>query len=58
MGESICFKKSLTASAIGCKNPITLTLLGPSRYWEYPKIFRSNKVIKATLTKIGINKSK
>ena len=26
-------------------------LLGPKRSWEYPKIFRSKRVIKATLTK-------
>ena len=57
-GDSNWFLKSLTASAIGCKTPIILTLLGPSRYWLYPKIFRSNKVIKATFNKIGtkINK--
>ena len=49
---------SLIASAIGCKNPIILTLFGPKRYWEYLKIFRSNKVIKATFNKIGISNSK
>lgn len=35
---------SFTASAIGCKTPANLTLLGPNRNWIYPKIFRSNKV--------------
>ena len=57
-GESNWFLKSLTASAIGCKIPITLTLLGPNRYWLYPKIFRSNKVINATFNKIGIKINK
>lgn len=33
--------------------PITLTLLGPSRYCLYPKILRSNNVIKATFNNTG-----
>jgi hypothetical protein len=46
---------SLTASAIGCNKPIKDGLLGPIRLWEYPRIFRSNKVINATLIKTKIN---
>lgn len=47
------FMNSLTASAIGCKTPIKLTLLGPFRSCEYLRIFRSNSVIKATLMRRG-----
>jgi len=31
------------------------TLLGPKRFWENLKILRSNRVIKAILSKIKIN---
>jgi hypothetical protein len=48
-GEKCVFKNNLTASAMGCKSPANDGLLGPSRLWEYPKILRSNKVIKAIL---------
>jgi hypothetical protein len=34
---------------MGCRSPANDGLLGPSRLWEYPKILRSNKVIKAIL---------
>ena len=48
-GEKWVFKNSFTASAIGCNNPAKEGLLGPSRLWEYPKIFRSKRVINAML---------
>lgn len=41
---------------MGCNNPIKEGLLGPIRLWEYPKILRSNKVIKATLINTKISK--
>lgn len=51
---------NFTASLIGWRRPIKEGLLGPSRLWEYPKILRSIRVIKAMFTKtitIKINKS-
>lgn len=45
------FVNNFTASAKGWNNPINPTLFGPLRIWTKPKIFRSNKVIKATLIK-------
>jgi len=58
-GKAPSLIKSLTASAIGCKSPNKETLLGPLRLWAKPRIFRSSKVKKATLIKIGttINKT-
>ena len=53
MGTVTSFKKSLTASAIGCSSPPIETFQGPFRYCIRPKIFRSIKVTKATLIKIG-----
>lgn len=47
----ISFVYNLIASENGCKIPINPTLFGPNRICIYPKIFRSNKVIKATATK-------
>lgn len=41
---------NFTASAKGCVKPCTVDLFGPKRIWEYPRIFRSNKVTKATAT--------
>lgn len=50
---------NFTASAKGWIIPEGPTLLGPSRICERPKTFRSSKVIKATLTRIGnTNKAK
>lgn len=50
-------KKSFKASANGCKKPFIEILFGPLRFWDKPKIFRSIKVKKATLTKTGSNTS-
>jgi hypothetical protein len=47
---------NFTASLMGCKKPIKDGLLGPNRLCEYPKIFRSSKVIKATLINTIITK--
>lgn len=60
MGTVTSFKKSLTASAIGCSSPPIETFQGPFRYCIRPKIFRSIKVTKATLinTQIITNKWK
>lgn len=52
--STISFINSLTASAMGCKIPIILTLFGPLRNCAYLRIFRSNKVINATLINNGI----
>lgn len=54
----ISFVKSLIASEIGCKIPINAVLLGPFRFCEYLRIFRSMRVKKAILMKINkmINK--
>lgn len=58
-GQFISFEYSLIASEKGWRIPLIPTLLGPIRICIYPRIFRSNKVIKATLTreKIRILKS-
>lgn len=48
------FVINLIASEIGCNNPIIPVLLGPFRDCKYLRIFRSNKVRKATLTRIHI----
>jgi hypothetical protein len=53
---SDCLINNLIASLKGWITPEKATLLGPTRVWENPKIFRSNKVTKATFTRIGINK--
>jgi len=47
------FVKSFTASAAGWRTPQRPTLLGPTRSWPSPKIFRSKRVKKATLIKTG-----
>jgi len=57
-GKTNSFENNLIASLNGCISPINLTLLGPFRIWLYPKIFRSNNVTNATLTKIKIIKIK
>jgi hypothetical protein len=54
-GVTISLENNLMASLNGCTNPTNPTLLGPLRSCEYPRIFRSKRVIKATLTKTGIN---
>jgi len=56
LGIITSFEKSLIASLNGCNKPIILTLLGPLRIWLYPKIFRSSRVMKATLIKMQIIK--
>lgn len=57
--HSICLMNNFTASAKGWIIPEGPTLLGPSRICERPKTFRSSKVIKATLIRIGnTNKAK
>ena len=43
---------------MGCKRPTKEGLLGPKRLCLYPKILRSNKVIKAILIKTVISKTK
>jgi len=48
-GEKWVFRNNFTASAMGCNKPAKEGLLGPSRLWEYPKIFRSKRVINAML---------
>lgn len=45
-------ENSLIKSLKGCPTPIKAFLLGPNRKCTYPKIFRSNKVKKATANKI------
>ena len=47
-------EKSLIASLKGWKIPPPPTLFGPFRNWEYPKTFRSKRVINATLSNTGI----
>lgn len=54
VGRVNSLENSLIASLKGWNSPIIPTLLGPFRSWEYPKILRSSKVIKATLIKTGI----
>ncbi len=54
MGRTISFENSLIASLKGWGIPPNPTLLGPFRNWEYPRIFRSSSVIKATFTRTGI----
>ena len=56
LGKTSSLEKSLIASLNGWAIPIILTLFGPFRNWLYPKIFRSNKVTKATLTNVQITK--
>jgi len=58
VGYNISLENNLIASLKGWTIPIIITLLGPFRNWEYPKIFRSNRVINATFTKIGIANNK
>lgn len=50
MGHLISLVYNFTASDKGCKIPMIPTLLGPKRICIYPKIFRSKRVINATLT--------
>lgn len=52
-GENLSFINNFTASAKGWSKPDQETLLGPLRDWLSPKIFRSNKVTKATFTRTG-----
>ena len=53
MFDSNILLKSFTASEKGCKIPAIPTLDGPTRNCANLRILRSNKVIKATLIKIG-----
>ena len=48
--------RSLPASPIGWKIPPTLTLLGPKRFPQRPKILRSKRVKKAIVIKQGTRK--
>ena len=43
-GTKSCLGNNFSASAIGWKIPLTLTLFGPTRFIEYAKTFRSIKV--------------
>ena len=54
-GKVISFKNSFTASLMGCNRPPSETFQGPLRYCENPRILRSIKVIKATLTSTQTN---
>jgi hypothetical protein len=53
MGPNLSLVNNFTASANGCKRPPHATLLGPLRDCLRPRIFRSNNVKNATLTKTG-----
>ena len=53
-GTRNCFVNSLKASNKGWTNPIKDTLFGPKRLWNKAITFRSNKVKKATESKIKI----
>jgi len=62
-GENLSFPKSFKASIKGCNKPKNLSFTGPNRIWNLPIILRSNKVKKATVSKISnkwrnINKKK
>lgn len=52
-GVKDSFERSLNASSKGWKIPIKLTLFGPKRIWKSPITFRSNKVKKATESRIS-----
>jgi hypothetical protein len=52
-GIIFCLVSSLNASSKGCTNPTKETLLGPTRLWNKPITFRSNKVKKATERRIS-----
>jgi hypothetical protein len=54
LGRFSSFKNNFAASAIGWSSPNTLTLLGPFRRWEYPKIFRSSNVKNAIAINVVI----
>ena len=60
--EKIGKKNSLVNNFIPSKNgwnsPKKKTLLGPIRFWVRPRIFRSNKVKKATESRIPTIKIK
>lgn len=49
-------ENNLIKSLKGCPTPDNKILLGPTRAWIYPKIFRSNSVKNATEIKIVIRK--
>lgn len=50
-GLFVDLENSLRASEMGWGRPWILTLLGPFRVCEYPKIFRSSSVKKAIAAK-------
>lgn len=52
-GTRFCFVNNLKASSKGWTKPIKETLLGPKRLWNSPITLRSNKVKKATESKIN-----
>ena len=58
IGKKNSLVKSLIPSKKGWKIPKKKTLLGPIRFCERPKIFRSNKVKKATESKMPTRKIK
>ena len=58
IGKKNSLVNNLTPSKKGWKIPKKKTLFGPIRFWESPKIFRSNKVKKATESKIPTKKIK
>lgn len=53
-GLCVSLENSLSASDSGWGKPLTDTLLGPFRSWEYPRILRSRRVKNAILSKIMI----
>lgn len=55
-GIYILLVRSFNPSSTGCNNPEKPSLLGPSRIWENPNNFRSNKVKNATSPNPKINK--
>ena len=54
VGVVTCFINNLIASANGCVIPPSLTLLGPLRDCDSPRILRSKSVKKATLSSTGM----
>lgn len=51
-GTKFCLDSNLKASNKGWTIPINETLFGPKRIWNKPMTLRSNKVKKATESKI------
>jgi len=55
-GIYIFLVRSFNPSITGCNSPEKASLLGPTRIWENPNNFRSNKVKNATNPSPKINK--